>query len=77
MSFIQISELRPVGSELFQDSESYLQELSSQEIGTIEGGGRRFVITSVIESPQINSLVTISQGISINSVSAISNFGYH
>lgn len=75
MSFIQISELRPVGSELFQDSESYLQELSSQEIGTIEGGGRRLVLTSVIDSLQINSQATISQGISINSISAISNFG--
>ncbi|MGB6297884.1 MAG: hypothetical protein WBF90_17105 [Rivularia sp. (in: cyanobacteria)] len=74
MSFIQISELRPVGSELFQDSESYLQELSSQEIGTIEGGHNGLVLTSVIESPLINSLFTISQGISVNSVSAISNF---
>lgn len=74
MSFIQISELRPVGSELFQDSESYLQELSSQETGTIEGGYNGLVLTSVIESPLVNSLLTISQGISVNTISAVSNF---
>ncbi|MEH2237038.1 hypothetical protein [Nostoc sp.] len=41
MASIKISELRPVGSELFQDSESFLQELGAQEMG-ITGGGFTF-----------------------------------
>ena len=40
MASIKISELRPAGSELFQDSESFLNELSDREMGAIEGGIR-------------------------------------
>jgi hypothetical protein len=39
MSNITISELRPAGSELFQDSESFLNELTDREMLEIEGGG--------------------------------------
>jgi hypothetical protein len=42
MASITISELRPVGSELFQDSESFLNELTDQEMLGIEGGNGRF-----------------------------------
>ncbi len=39
MAVIKISELRPTGSELFQDSESFLNELTSvQEVGKVIGG---------------------------------------
>jgi hypothetical protein len=39
MASIKISELRPVGSELFQDSESFLNELSeSREMAQVIGG---------------------------------------
>ncbi len=42
MSSIKIAELRPAGSELFQDSESFLNELSDgQEMDMVLGGGRR------------------------------------
>ena len=37
MASINISELRPVGSDLFSDSESYISELSEGELG-IQGG---------------------------------------
>lgn len=39
MAAIQINDLRPVGSELFNDSESYLQELSTEDINEVLGGG--------------------------------------
>ncbi|NEO13640.1 MULTISPECIES: hypothetical protein [unclassified Moorena] len=40
MSTIKIAELRPAGSELFQDSESFLNELSDgQEMDMVLGGG--------------------------------------
>lgn len=40
MSTIKIAELRPAGSELFQDSESFLNELSDgQEMNMVLGGG--------------------------------------
>jgi hypothetical protein len=38
MAVIKISELRPVGSELFQDSESFLNELNEQEMLATIGG---------------------------------------
>jgi hypothetical protein len=38
MSSIKIHNLSPSGSELFSDSESYLNELTDNEMGGIEGG---------------------------------------
>jgi hypothetical protein len=38
MSSIKLSELRPAGSELFQDSESFLNELGNQEALDVMGG---------------------------------------
>lgn len=73
MPIIKIYELPPVGSELFQDSESYLHELSNQDIELIAGSGRNILITSVIQSVAVNSQVTISQGISIQSISLVTN----
>jgi hypothetical protein len=39
MANITISDLRSAGSDLFADSESFLQELTEQEIGGVLGGG--------------------------------------
>ncbi|MUG94307.1 hypothetical protein F7734_18750 [Scytonema sp. UIC 10036] len=38
MASIEISNLHPVGSNLFNDSESYLNELSDREMLGLEGG---------------------------------------
>lgn len=38
MANIAISDLRPVGANLFQDSESFLHELTEQEITDVLGG---------------------------------------
>ena len=38
MSEIKLSELRPAGSELLQDSESFLTELSDRELENVAGG---------------------------------------
>lgn len=38
MAVIDISELHPAGSQLFQDSESFLNELTDDEIVGLEGG---------------------------------------
>jgi hypothetical protein len=38
MPSIKILELHPTGLDLFQDSESFLNELTDQEIGGIIGG---------------------------------------
>ena len=39
MAEIKITELRPAGSELFQDSESFLNELNDQEMSIVGGTG--------------------------------------
>lgn len=38
MASIAISNLRSTGSELFLDSESFLNELTEQELGNVIGG---------------------------------------
>lgn len=38
MATINISDLRPTGSELFSDSESYMNELNENERANINGG---------------------------------------
>lgn len=38
MASIQISNLYPAGSNLFSDSESFMDELVDNELGSINGG---------------------------------------
>ncbi|WP_193196245.1 hypothetical protein [Nostoc sp. MG11] len=38
MANVKISELQSAGYDLFRDSESFLDELATQEMQTIEGG---------------------------------------
>jgi len=66
MAFIKLHELRPAGSELFQDSESYLNELNDQEIANTFGGDGSDVNISAI------SQVSVSVGISIETASVVS-----
>ncbi|MEH1909627.1 MAG: hypothetical protein V7L05_05485 [Nostoc sp.] len=65
MASIKISELRPAGSELFQDSESFLQELGAQEMG-ITGG---FTAANSIANTLGNSSVVVATR-NANSVNA-------
>ena len=39
MATIEISDLHPAGSDLFIDSESFLNDLNANELGDINGGG--------------------------------------
>ena len=38
MASIKINNLQPAGSDLFNDSESYLNELKDQELDVVNGG---------------------------------------
>jgi hypothetical protein len=40
MATINISDLRPTGSDLFSDSEGYMNELGDNEVYAIHGGYR-------------------------------------
>jgi hypothetical protein len=66
MAFLKISELRPAGSELFQDSESYLNELNEQEISATVGGDGSDLNISVL------SQNSVTQGISIKTATVVS-----
>lgn len=54
MATITITDLRPAGSALFLDGESYLEELSD-EITKGTHGGISFITTISPASPQIGS----------------------
>ena len=53
MATIKISELRPAGSELLQDSESFLNELSDHDLENVVGG-------AVIESVATQQSVSVA-----------------
>ncbi|MFN6501266.1 MAG: hypothetical protein RMX65_030315 [Nostoc sp. DedQUE01] len=42
MATIKISDLRPTGSDLFSDSEGYMNELNDNEVDAIYGGYKRW-----------------------------------
>jgi hypothetical protein len=65
MASIKISELRPVGSELFHDSESFLDELNEREMLVSGGTDGSNLYVGVI------SQKTISIGVSIVSLSVV------
>ena len=64
MAKINVSNLHPVGSDLFFDSENYISELSDNELGTINGGVNGGVassdpppVTQPVEPPVVPPVV--------------------
>jgi hypothetical protein len=51
MAKINVSNLHPVGSDLFSDSENYISELSDNELGTINGGLGNFSAFCTVPPP--------------------------
>ncbi len=56
MANIAISNLSPSGSDLFDDSESYLQELSEQDL-SVQGG---VMITPTITTITLTTTITFT-----------------
>lgn len=48
MARIKLNDLSPIGSELFQDSESFLNELSSEELIGVQGGFLSITLTITV-----------------------------
>jgi len=46
MATIKLSNLHTAGSELFMDSESYLNELTNEELNIAHGGSSGFCFTA-------------------------------
>ena len=75
MAQLKLSELSPVGSELFQDSETFLEELSDGELDFVAGGADSVESVATLASNSVGSINTVSVvGISATNVSVhISN----
>jgi hypothetical protein len=77
MPSIKISNLSSAGSELFQDSETFLNELTDREIGLVRGNGvwvtnATSAVSSVITTAlSVVSQISISVGVSIQSISVV------
>lgn len=71
MASIAISDLRPAGSELFVDSETFINELTSEELSlTSVQGGASFVIWGVaIASKYVYS--AFASGAAVGAISAL------
>ncbi|MDF5706645.1 MAG: class IIb bacteriocin, lactobin A/cerein 7B family [Nostoc sp. S4] len=48
MATIKISDLQPIGYQFFFDSESYLNELTDEELKLTHGGSTPFCIAGVV-----------------------------
>jgi hypothetical protein len=62
MASIKISELRPVGSELFQDSETFLNELNAQEMGGVIGASVNVPSVLSVNSASVATVNSASVG---------------
>jgi hypothetical protein len=51
MTSIKISDLHPVGFDLLQDTESFFDELSDQEIETVQGGVNHYYQAQIRTCP--------------------------
>ncbi len=69
MPNIKISELYPLGSDLFQDSESFLNEMSNDEIQGLIGGRRGGRLVLNIGTVNINTVFSANTNtINANSI---------
>ena len=57
MAEIKLSELRPAGSELLQDSESFLNELSDRELENVVGGDGNYSVVVRVLSVEPSSVI--------------------
>ena len=63
MSTIKISDLHPAGSDLFSDSEGFINDLDDGEIGAIQGGIWTLVLRSIVVSVSVSySLLFTANG---------------
>lgn len=58
MTIIRISEISPAGSELFQDAESFLNELTDEEMDILGGKGRHYKVHTVVTIYSNNIRIT-------------------
>lgn len=70
MASIAISDLRPAGSELFVDSETFINELTSEELSLTSVHGASFVIWGVaIASKYVYG--AFASGAAVGAISAL------
>lgn len=68
MSTINISDLSPTGSDLFSDSETYMNELTNDELSLVSGGDAISAIGGALFSA---GAVLVSFGLSTPICSAV------
>jgi len=59
MATIKISDLHSAGSELFMDSESYLNELTNEELNMAHGGSTPACVSFIVILTSIITNTTI------------------
>ncbi len=57
MANIKISNLQPAGYDLFSDSESYMMDLSENELNTTHGGFTPILTTVISITSDVLSLI--------------------
>jgi hypothetical protein len=54
MATIKIADLSPVGSEFFADCESYLNELTDDELNMTQGGSTPFCLVTLVTAAVVS-----------------------
>ena len=60
MAKIKLSKLRPAGSELLQDSESFLNELNDRELENVVGGDNTIASVASQNSVSVGTVNTVT-----------------
>lgn len=71
MATIKINHLHPTGADLFQDSESYLNELTAEDTGVVGGDAQVIFVSVVTRTLGVNSQASFSLGISLETASVV------
>ena len=70
MSTIKISELHPAGYDLFQDSESFLNELTERQLKSVVGGSPVLLVPAGAQEVEAGSIFPVVSGPVAASVTA-------
>jgi hypothetical protein len=68
MANIDLNELNPVGTGLFQDSESYLNEINEKEVDGVIGGTGSFFPPFFPRSVDIDIQTKVGNSVNANSI---------
>ncbi|KYC37647.1 hypothetical protein WA1_40005 [Scytonema hofmannii PCC 7110] len=73
MSAIKISDLRPAGHKLFEDSENYLHELTESEMMVVGGNRLRSIVVVELDNISVFAATVVTANANTINANTIGN----